>query len=427
MRLGSLGEVIYGFFVMLKNIITLYVIYVAKLLFPLFLLPILSIRLSQSAYGLYMYSISVSMWLGIFVEYGFNIYSTREIASGKRNDSPRVIVGTQSARVLLSILLLPICLLLSSQLHIFKGHEFWAFISWLVAVCIGFSPVYYYQAVENLKSLAFVELLSSGALLFLVIGVVRGDQDLNLLGVFLCITRFLSVIFVTWLMLQEENIGWSKIFDFKMGCQYIKKAFHFFIFQAAVSLYTSFNVVLLGVLKSPIEVGQYASAERLIKAGLGSIGLTTQAIFPRLNKIKTLGESGINKLRRYTLFAMLFIGIGGMTFALIFSKFITSVLFPQDAGSITAIINILSFVIPAVALSNFLGFQYLVVDNMEKSFNKIIIFSAFLNIGTSYFMIVHYGIRGLAIGWVTIEWLITAMIALKIWSNKLAVKTNLGK
>jgi len=250
---------------------------------------------------------------------------------------------------------------------------------------------------------------------------------LILLAFLLIFTRFLAILFLTHLMMAETKLRWVKIFNLNIGLEYLKKAFHFFIFQGAISLYTSFNVVLLGMFSlSPIEVGEYASAERLIKAGLGFIGPLSQGIFPRLNKIKAQGGHGLKSIRRYALLAFLFIGFGGMALTLIFSRFITSILFSQDAIEISVILNILSLVIPAIALSNLFGFLHLVVERKEKSFNKIIFVAAIVNLFLSYFMIVNYGARGLAVGWVIIEWMIVGMIFLKIVTDKYSLKSQMG-
>jgi len=374
-----------------------------------------------------MYTISSAIWLSILIEYGFNIYSTREIASGNQEGSIRVIIGTQSAKVLISIALLPVYFILSTQFGIFKNNELWAIFSWLLAIFIGISPIYYFQANEKLKTVAFTELISSGILLISVFGVVKNDENLILLAFLLIFTRFLAILFLTHLMMAETKLRWVKIFNLNIGLEYLKKAFHFFIFQGAISLYTSFNVVLLGMFSlSPIEVGEYASAERLIKAGLGFIGPLSQGIFPRLNKIKAQGGHGLKSIRRYALLAFLFIGFGGMALTLIFSRFITSILFSQDAIEISVILNILSLVIPAIALSNLFGFLHLVVERKEKSFNKIIFVAAIVNLFLSYFMIVNYGARGLAVGWVIIEWMIVGMIFLKIVTDKYSLKSQMG-
>ena len=80
-----------------KNILILSLVHLVRLLLPLLLIPLLANRISGGEFGVYMYALSFAAWLAIFVEYGFNISSTREIASSVAPEKIRtVIIGTQS-------------------------------------------------------------------------------------------------------------------------------------------------------------------------------------------------------------------------------------------------------------------------------------------------------------------------------------------
>jgi O-antigen/teichoic acid export membrane protein len=90
-------------------------------------------------------------------------------------------------------------------------------------------------------------------------------------------------------------------------------------------------------------------------------------------------------------------------------------MFPTNAQEVDAVLSILAVVIPAIALSNVLGFQYLLVDRKEKTFNIIIGVAAVVNVIIAYFLVLNFQVRGMALAWVIIEWLIAFFIAVVVF------------
>ena len=79
------------------------------------------------------------------------------------------------------------------------------------------------------------------------------------------------------------------------------------------------------------------------------------------------------------------------------------------------LINIMAWVIPAIALSNVLAFQYLLVDDLERILNKVVTFSGVINLFIAYAMIEKYGYIGMAFTWVLLEWGITIVLCCLIY------------
>ena len=160
-----------------------------------------------------------------------------------------------------------------------------------------------------------------------------------------------------------------------------------------------------------------------MRAGLGFIGQFSNAIFPRLNALKSTSNVSMEKLRSRLLLIFLLVGIAGMGAALWLAAPVVQYMFNADHAEIESLIKVLSLVVPAIALSNVLGFQYLLVDRHERVFNMIIGAAAMFNIGCGYFLIQSYGVRGMAVSWVTVEWLITLSLMAVVWYFRKAGKS----
>lgn len=394
-------------------------IYLLKLLSPLLLLPLLSRRLSIDNYGIYMYCISFSVWLSMFVEYGFNVYSTREISSGDHKNIRDVVVSTQSAKTLLAFFLILPTILAVNLITIFDQHKIWGVVSWVLAVSTGLTPIYYFQGKERLKFVAISELIVNFFQLFLVFIFVNSDEDSNLLIVFLIAPRLFSTLILTFVMYKETNLKFINNYSYDKAIFFLKDGWNFFLLHAVVSLYTYFNVIFLGVFRSAYDVAVYASAERLIRGALGFTSQIPQAAFPRLNALNKSSTIEMMSLRKRILYAVIIISTLGALFTQFVSTFITKYFFGEQLHTVDKLIFILSFVIPAVSINSCLGFHFLVVNRQEKYLNRVIYCAAIVNFVGLYFSVTLYGALGAAFCWVFIEWLILICLSLIILnSNK---------
>jgi len=76
----------------------------------------------------------------------------------------------------------------------------------------------------------------------------------------------------------------------KAGWRALLSGRSLFLFKSAVSLYTTANVLLLGVLASPSVVGWFAGAEKLSKVALGATGPISQAFYPRIANLAPINH-----------------------------------------------------------------------------------------------------------------------------------------
>lgn len=128
----------------------------------------------------------------------------------------------------------------------------------------------------------------------------------------------------------------------------------------------------------------------------------------------------MERLRSRLLLIFLAIGLVGMVAAMWLAAPVASYLFRADHSEIQSVLTVLALVVPAIALSNVLGFQYLLVDRHERIFNIIIGAAAVANIVFAYFLIQAKGVQGMAMSWVLVEWLITlSLLAVVMYFKKI--------
>lgn len=404
-----------------QNILILNIVQAARLLIPLLVIPVLVRVLSSEDFGVYMYTISFSAWLAIIVEYGFGISSTREIAGATDDEEvKRVVSFTQSAKYLLILGTVPVLAAAMSFFPPFQAHWVWAVSGWGLGILAGLQPTYYYQGKEQLRLVGYAEVAASCCFLGGVLLLVRKPSDAAILPIVLVLPRLLIFAFLMKRVVGQLGSSVSNLWDLHGGLRFLKSTFSFFVFQAAVGLYTSFNVVFLGFFCSPAEVGIYASAERVMRAGVGFLAQFSNAVFPRLNALRNSGSDKLAQARRLTLFGMSALGLIGMVITWLLAPYISAYFFAESGAKVKEMLDVLALLVPAIALSNVFGFQYLIVDRKENVFNWIIFAAASLNGTLAFFMISSFHVKGMAATWVLVEWFIavSSMIAVAMTRNQ---------
>jgi PST family polysaccharide transporter len=407
----------------IRNIIILSLVQVVRLILPLLVLPILIHKVGQDKFGIYMYTLAFSAWLGVFAEYGFNISATRSISSALDIAIVKSVVrGVQSAKFILMIASLPVLVGAIYLVPMFSENVYWACAAWALALLGAFVPTYYFQGRQNLGMVGIVEAVSGCITLTGIYFLIDSEAQFYRVPLILLVARFIPFGVLTVIMCRQIHAPVFDRIDLTAGVHSLRDGFHIFIFQSAVSFYTSFNVVFLGFFCTPTQVGAYAAAERLIRAGLGFMAQISNAIFPRINALKSIDKLKMQKLRILVLIAFGGLGIIGAAGTWLFGPWVVQKIFPGDFTETSKVLTVLAFVIPAIALSNVLGMQYLLVDRREKLFNTVIGCAAVFNLILAFVLVRQYGVAGMATTWVVTEWLILAALITMLVAPRFATK-----
>lgn len=400
---------------LLENILILSFQHVLRLLLPLLVIPLVARSTNSTELGIYMYAVSAAAWIASLLEYGFGISATREITAARGNDNllRQIVSATQSAKLLLVTFSGVVSVVVWLLVPAIGLHWQWSITAWLLGVLAALQPTYYFQGQEQLRLVGLAELWVSASTFLLLLLLVRTPDHIFRLPIILVATRASSLLFLTMAMQRALAVPWRDMLRVPSGVASLRAAFQIFFFQATVSLYTSFNVIFLGLLMPAEQIGPYATAERLIRAGLGFFGPISTALFSRLSAMRDSNPTGMANTRRRALGWMTALGILAGTLAFFVGPPLAHALLGTKADQVGDIIRTMAWVVPAIALSNTLGFQYLMVNHHERAINLVVLSAVMISLPLSYVLVWAIGSQGMALSWVTVEWFITiSLIAL---------------
>jgi len=398
----------------LTNLGYLYSLQAVNYLFPLLTLPYLARVLGPEGFGKLAVAQALGQYLYLFLEYGFSLSATREAARlrGDAQALGKVFKGVFSARLILLGSTSVLAYLAGLFFPILKGEDSLILGALLYAFGMALSPVWFFQALEKMSFVAGLEFSVKLLALLGVFWLVRSPSDvavpLYLQGgasLLVSLIGFALVYKKIGIVLPNLRDGWS----------WLRSGFSLFFFRVVVSLYTTANVIIVSVFLPPAQVALYAGAERITKALIPMWEPFSRLFLPRFSFLihESPKEAWLLASKVGLLMFGLGLGTGGALYIL--APWVVKVILGSDYFQAIPLVRILVLVLPLIALSNFLGIQWMLAHKMDRPFNTIIALAGILNVVLALAFVPLFGLLGMAWSVVLTEVWVTAAMGIYLW------------
>lgn len=391
-----------------RNVVSLYVLQFGNYVLPLATVPYLVRVLGPEKFGLVAFGQGLMAYFALVVNYGFDWSATRKVAVQRRdpetiNQTAANVWGAKALLCAATAAILVILLRVVPKLH---GVVILLLVLYSSVVASVLFPTWLFQGLERMSVISLTNLgvRTLGALAiflfvrqprdFLVYAVVLGSQTLcaGLIGAIAAFKIFqLHLSVPSWRGVLRE----------------ISDSTPFFFTTAAISLYTSGNAFVLGLLTNAVAVGYYSAAEKIVTACAGLLGPLSQAVYPRFSRLAR--ESRAQTL----LWARRMLALtGGGSLILSVLLFVGAplivkiVLGPKYTPS-AAVIAIMSPLPVLIAISNVLGVQLLFPFGHEKRVLAIVLVAGLINITLAVLLAPRWQAPGMATAVVISETVVT--------------------
>ena len=363
--------------------------------------------LGVEGFGFIGFVTSISAYVMLFANFGIESYSTQRLASDGGMVSKRTLGTIIGTRLLLSILfIIPFILFGIYYSQTTPTKLFFVFQS-IVIFAYSFNLQYYFVAVREVKTLAFIRTGSAVFILIATYCFIMGPSDLQYVAL---ISGCVTLLFYLWSVRHvftklETKFSLPRFAEMKTLIRY---SFPLGVSALMIQIYQSADIVFLGFTNPGIQLGYYTGAYRIINLVGAVPGLLYLTYVPDLAKI-TDGHS-IAKATREYIAVVIGSGIVIVGICFYFSKdLIALILGPQFAPSRTVfqilLLNALLIYVN-VALAHLL-----VAWGENRSYLFVVSSGAVVNIVLNFVLIPLYGINGAAIATVCAE----AMVCAAAW------------
>lgn len=339
---------------------------VSNLVIFIITIPYLLKVLGPEAYGLVVFAQTTAIYFSIVINFGFNVTGTRDIAVHRHN--PEKMSGIISSILFLKLAIFILMVLVLSVLVCFipllKEHPVIFFLSMLACLSDALFPVWYFQGIEKMKYITFINMLTRTISALLIFIIIRQTSDYVLVPLILGTGTLSGAVTGLFIMLKVHGNKLVLIPPERLR-KCVRDNVPLFISNVSTHIYVNANKLIIGSFLGMREVAMYDIADRLVNVLKVPVFMVGQSLFPHISRTKDM-----NFLKKATVLVFVFFLIIYTGLALFANPLIT--LFTGDTNPETVkLLRILAFSILPVSLSLFLAELILIPFGFFKEYTRM--------------------------------------------------------
>lgn len=407
-----------------KNFSYLFALQAVNYLVPLALLPYLTRILGAENFGKIAFAQAFVTYFILLTDYGFNVTATREIVRVKedKHELSKVFWSTTFSKMLLAaISFVPFVILL---LTVSKFREMAPLL--LLAFTGVFStilfPVWFFQGTEKMATITWFNAVPRILTLICTFSLVKERTDFQLALLIQVTATFVAAIACSLFIYKKKLVAFylPKRTDLHHT---VVNGWIIFASSVATNIYTTTNIVVLGLFTTNAAVGIFAASEKIIRTIIQLLSSVSQVTFPRINSYYQLSrEEALNfgrKIIRYSFISTLVIGI----VLLIFAPQIIAFLFglPQYQETIQ-VLRISSFVPLFSVCNGILVINLMITFGLKKQIFWIVMAGGLFSLALVFPVVLIFQVKGIAFLALATEIVVAVLLLLTFHRHKIELK-----
>jgi PST family polysaccharide transporter len=409
-----------------KNALSSVGVQLVNMALPLLSLPYLAAMLGAERLGKMAFALAVAQIFVMLSDYGFNLSATKLI-SINRHDRQKVF-EIWSAITFVRVIFAIVCFLMISLGALVSARIEQEFLLFAIAYCLVVGnillPQWLYQGLEimtgvNLAQLG-VRLLTFGGVFILV----KSENDLYWATGLQAVGPLLTGLFtlpITVSVLKGSNLKWpsAALIRDQLGT-----GWNIFVSTISINIYTTSNTFFLGLFASPVTVGYYHVADRLVRSVLALYSPISSAIYPYTSN---LGHNRGGELIKFNRgISAYFIPTAGLISSIVyFTAYpFVRVLFGIEFEPAAEIVQILAWLPIIIICSNILGIQTMLPLGMDRQFSRVLLLAALIDMVAFLPASYQWGAVGAAWTNIAIELFVTLILAIGLHRAGLSPLTS---
>lgn len=390
----------------LKNTAWLTGLQLISYVLPLLTAPAVTRAFGPELFGFVVTATAASAYVSLFMSYGFPWSGPRLVAREKHDpnalsrDVSAVLAAQFGLGVIGSILFVSWTLTTSQPPELR-----WAQWSILAATLFtAFVPAWLFQGLERMGDLVIPQLLVRIGTTAAIILTIRSHDDLLLYVAINAVAAFIGLLMFA-LLTRRLGLTQHRPELARIKAR-LKESSTVFLSNAAISFYTTANVLIVSVVLGHESAGIFGLADRIRAAVMGLLVPMTQAIYPFV--CRTVGSSDPEeRLARRRMFQLMI----GLSVALGIAMFIAapimvSVLGGAHFAAAVSLVKILALIPLLVTVTNILGVQIMLPRKMDRAVATVVIACATIGVILQTLLTRFYRLPGSAWAYVIVELLV---------------------
>ena len=357
-----------------KNTFWLAIFQLAKMVFPFLILPILTRRLSVETYGSLTFIKTVMNFLQIFLDFGFMLSATKEIAKIKNdtNKIQQIMADTLLARLLLGGIGFLLIVILSFFFPILGNNFLFTITSYLTVFLSIFLFDFLFRGLEIIHVMTIRFIVMKTISFLLTIFFVRQDHQIILIPLFDILSSVIAIILVAFeLQKRSFRLIHPKL---KSSIRSLKISLIYFLSDVSATAFNAISTIIIGLVFSSTEVALFGVSIQIIGAIQALLGQLSSGIYPIMVRQKS--RKFIQQIFQKTIpLVFLFTGL-----IIILLPLVLQILAGDKYTAAHPIIQILAITIFFSFINTLLGWPTLGVINQQNKVTLSTIISTIFNL-----------------------------------------------
>lgn len=406
---------------LVRNFFSLSLVQFANNVLPLLTVPVIVRIIGPDKFGAINFAAAVVTYFSLLINYGFDLTATRAIARAPhdREERNRVFSNILFAKIFLLslslLIFLPSLFLVPSMA---ADKELFIF-TYIACFSLVITPNWLYQGLQELHQVAVFNFIAKLLFTISILFIVRREEDYALQPLILSLSQVaVGLCSFIWAV-RKYNItiipvGVKKIFKLLWTEKMI------FFSMIVVTLYTTTNTIILGLVQTNKDVAFYTAGWKLIMIMQTFVSLPLRlSLFPFIGE--SFGKSkadGIAKVSQLIPFITIFTAVSG-ALIWVLAPWMIQMFYGSEFGEAATVLRILCFVPLILALGDLFGIQTMINLKMDKQFFNITLLGAGVGLILNYFLSRQSGATGTAWAWLLTEIFITSCMWIFLCSRKI--------
>lgn len=401
-----------------KNFLLLMTLQISTYVVPLITLPLLTRVLGPEGYGQLAFALAVIAYFINFTNYSFDLTATPRIALARENraERSRVFWATFLAQITITVAGFAILLALTFIVDRFAVDRMLLIIGFGMTLGAALTPSWYFQGVENLRTMSLLLFASRVLSIPAMFLLVRERSDVSLAMVVNAAVPLGSgiAIFVYMFIRREVEFVRVSIADI---VDTLTGGWQVFLASTSVAFYASTNTVLLGFVSGNVAAGYFAAGDKLIRAAISMLQPMKAAAYPHISYLMHHARDDA-----MTFLRKLFVVQGAMVLAISLCIFFGAplavrILYGATYGPTIDVLRWMAFIPFMAGMTDLFGVQTMLPLGMKTAFSRVLISSGFLNVALLPLLAKWFAERGAAAAVLVAESAVAAALAYILYAQ----------
>lgn len=290
-----------------RNIFMLYLMNIAKMVFPLVTLPYLTRVMSEGTYGTVTYVKAVMQYMQLLTAFGFSLSATKDVvaAAGDKGKLSGILGDVQLAKLILSAIGAVAVAVMTMAIPLLRENILYTVLSYLNVVMMAMLADFLFQGVDRMEVLTIRFVVSKVISTICTFLFIKSDADLLLIPIFDCLGSGAALVMM---LVEVKKMGLNMVpTGLKNALRILKESATYFVSDMATTAFGALNTLLIGIYIEETQVAYWGVVMQLVGAVQSMYSPVINGIYPSMLRTRSIGF-----VKKITMIFMPIVTVGCM-------------------------------------------------------------------------------------------------------------------